>query len=240
MASALHDGLSVNEGRLHVRSLSAAWRIPCQILLAVLLSAAPAAAVSWQSALAPERPDHPTAHLAKGKFLVATRAQFDPSFAKAVILLVDYDKDGALGVIINRPTDVPLKVALPELKELRKRKDRVYLGGPVALDRMVLLLRTAKAPPRSVLIFDTVYASGSLDALKGCVRKGDGVRAYAGYAGWGPGQLDTEVAHGDWVIGPADSKIIFEGKPETMWENMLERLSGDWAEAPQRWQAASR
>lgn len=172
----------------------------------------------------------PEARLARGKFIVASRQLLDPNFAESVILLVDYDDHGALGVVVNRPTEVPLTVALPDIKELRKRKDRVYLGGPVGRDRMVLLLKSRKAPPESVHIFDTVYASGSLDALRHTVSSGDGVRAYAGYAGWGAGQLDAEVARGDWLIGPADPKTIFELPPERAWPTLFERFIGDWAD----------
>ena len=167
---------------------------------------------------APPRPSHavsaPAGRLARGRFLVANRSLSDPTFSETVVLLVDYDDNGALGVVVNRPTDVPLDAALPEVEELRKRKDIVFLGGPVARDRMVLLLRTTATPPQSVLVFDKVYATGSLKALRHTIGHGESMRAYAGYAGWGAGQLDAEVARGDWLIGPADSKAIFDDPPE--------------------------
>jgi len=170
--------------------------------------------------------------LAKGKFLVASRALRDPNFYETVILLVDYDRRGALGVVVNRPSAVPLGEALPEVKELRRRKDVVYLGGPVGRDRMLLLVRTQNAPPESLRIFDRVYASGSLDALRDGLSRGEGVRAFAGYAGWGPGQLDAEVARGDWLIGPADAKALFEAAPGSIWRDLIERFTGDWASRP--------
>ena len=169
------------------------------------------------------------AQLAKGKFLVASRDLHDPNFAETVILLVDYDREGALGVVVNRPSDVALIEALPEVNELRKRKDVVFLGGPVARDRMLLLVRTRQQPPQSLRVFDRVFASGSLTALRKSMARGDSIRAYAGYTGWGPGQLDMEVGRGDWFIGPADSNAVFSDRPTAMWDDLIERFSGDWA-----------
>lgn len=175
------------------------------------------------------------ASLAKGKFLVASRELIDPNFFETVILLVDYDLHGALGVVVNRPTGVHLGDALPEVKELRRRKDVVvFLGGPVARDRMLLLVQATKKPPQSLRVFDRVYASGNLDALRRSLSRGEGVRAFAGYAGWGPGQLDAEVARGDWLIGPADAKALFSTTPDSMWDDLVERFSGDWTALPRR------
>jgi putative transcriptional regulator len=185
--------------------------------------------MSSRIAIVPEQPANPQPRLARGKFLVANKSLQDPTFVETVVLLVDYDDNGALGVVVNRPTDVPLTAALPEVDELRKRKDLIFLGGPVARDRMVLLLRAAAAPPQSVQVFDQVYATGSLSALRSSIGHGESVRAYAGYAGWGPGQLDAEVARGDWLIGPADSKAIFDDPPKGIWPRFVERFSGDWA-----------
>ncbi len=182
---------------------------------------------SSQLSVVPRSNAHP--RLARGKFLVANRSLQDPTFLEAVVLLVDYDDDGALGVVLNRPTGVPLVEALPEVKELKRRKDTIYLGGPVSRDRMVLLVRSPAKPPQSVEVFEHVYATGSLSALRRSLGKNESVRAYAGYSGWGPGQLDAEVARGDWLIGPPDSKAIFDDSPHDLWSRFLERFKGDWA-----------
>lgn len=178
------------------------------------------------------RPSTGHPRLARGKFLVANRSLLDPTFAEAVVLLVDYDDNGALGVVVNRPTEVPLVAALPEVKELRERGDRIYLGGPVSRDRMVLLVRTHAQPPQSVEVFEHVFATGSLTTLRRSLGKKDAVRAYAGYAGWGPGQLEAEVDRGDWLIGPADSKAIFDDPAPDVWSRFLERFAGNWAALP--------
>jgi putative transcriptional regulator len=181
------------------------------------LAAAPAAADS---------------RLQKGKLLVASRTLQDPRFQRTVILLVEYSGAGALGVVVNRPTEVPLGEALPEVKELARRRDvTIYLGGPVARERMLVLLRTRTQPPDSLRIFGRVFASSSLSALRDSVARGEGVRAYAGYAGWGKGQLDGEVARGDWLIGPADAEAVFAEHPDAVWDRLIERFAGDWTMA---------
>ncbi len=169
------------------------------------------------------------ARLAKGKFLVANRSLRDPNFAQSVILLVDHNARGALGVVVNRPTPIRLVEALPQIAELERRPDVVYVGGPVAPDHMLVLVRTKHAPPEALQIFEQVYASGNLEALRESLVRGDGVRAYAGYAGWAPGQLEAEVGRGDWLIGSADSALIFDEAPNRVWSLLLERFSGDWA-----------
>ena len=208
---------------------SASAVMACALIATALLAPVPAPTSAATNA---ERAQHATTRLAKGKFLVASRSLHDPNFSETVILLVEYDRDGgAIGVVVNRPTAVALVDALPEVRELRKRKDVIYLGGPVALDRMLLLVRARQQPPQSQRVFDRVFASGSLDALRRSMARGDAIRAYAGYAGWGPGQLDMEVSRGDWFIGPADSDAVFTERPTTVWGDLVDRFSGDWASA---------
>jgi putative transcriptional regulator len=218
--------------RAGILDLSRVRHLVGAVLLAwCMLPPAAHAGTSPRIAVKPEVPNDGHTRLARGKFLVANRSLQDPTFVETVVLLVDYDDHGALGVVVNRPTGVPLTAALPEVKELRKRKDPIFLGGPVARDRMVLLLRATAAPPESVQVFDQVYATGSLSALRRSLGHGESVRAYAGYAGWGPGQLDSEVDRGDWLIGPADSKAIFDDPPNDVWSRFVERFSGNWAGA---------
>lgn len=175
----------------------------------------------------------PLTQPAKGRFLVARRSVADPRFAETVILLLAYSKQGAMGIIINRPTEVRLAAALPAVKELHDRSDRVFVGGPVQPEAVLLLLRSRMRPEKGDLIFGDVYASGSLQALRkslGETGKAARLRAYAGYAGWGPGQLDHEIGRGDWAIGPADAASIFETPPEQVWPKLIDRLSVEWAQ----------
>jgi putative transcriptional regulator len=168
---------------------------------------------------------------AKGRLLVARRSLNDPRFAETVILLIGYSDRGAMGLIINRPTDVRLAVALPKIKELRDRPDHLFVGGPVSPNAMLLLIRSATVPEGARLVFGDVYVSGKLEALRKSLRqngKTHRLRAYAGYAGWGPAQLDREIARGDWAIGPADATTVFDMASGDMWRNLVDRFSVEW------------
>src|SRR5262249_38300799 len=129
--------------------------------------------------------------LAKGKFLVASRRLGDPNFAETVVLLIEYGDSGAMGVVINRPTEAPLATLLPEVKGLQQT-DAVYLGGPVGRNQMIILVRSGNQPQESLQVFADVYTIAGRAALQQLidqVGKSAKFRAYLGYAGWAPGQL---------------------------------------------------
>ncbi len=177
----------------------------------------------------------PVSRLARGKFLVASRDIADPHFARTVVLLIHYDEGGAMGVVINRPTPVTLAAVLPDLAELKGRQDPVYVGGPVASDRLLVLLRSSEQPERAQAVFGDVYISGSMATLRdalGDPRPSARFHAFAGYAGWGVGQLDAEVARGDWHVMPADAGSVFDPSPAGVWDKLVRRLQGEWASAP--------
>ncbi len=176
------------------------------------------------------------ADLAKGKFLVAAKSLLDANFSEAVVLLIDYNEEGAMGVVINRPTDVQLSAVLPEIKGLEKRADFVYIGGPVDRSQMLLLVRTQQMPEGSLPVFGDVYASARRSVLRKMMDTPHTkvrFRAYAGYAGWAPGQLDHEVSRGDWHIVPADAETLFEKAPEAIWPELIRRGAMEWVHRPQ-------
>jgi putative transcriptional regulator len=219
--------------------VSVAWGLTA-IGCALRAAAAPAWGPypgAWSTAAA----GVPHTRPAKGRFLVASRSLSDPNFAQAVVLLLVYEERGAMGVIINRPSHVPLSSALPELEELRRRKDPVFFGGPVALDAALMLVRSAVPPQDAQAIIKDVYLSGSRAVLRQAVRgtgKGNRLRVYAGHAGWGAGQLDQEIGRGDWFVADADPASIFELAPEDVWPRLIEHVSGQWTRATQHLQSA--
>jgi putative transcriptional regulator len=176
-------------------------------------------------------------------FLVAGRRPVDPNFSESVVLLLEYDAKGALGLIVNRPTDVQLTDLLPEVEELKERTDIVYLGGPVSKNRIVLLMRSEQHPLEAGRVFADTYVSSSMETLKRVVstsRGGGTFHAYVGYAGWGPGQLDHEVSRGDWHISSADEATVFDKASEEIWPELIEKNSGQWVrDASPRLQVAS-
>jgi putative transcriptional regulator len=173
----------------------------------------------------------PAGSLSRGKLLVADRRIRGSFFAQAVILLVSYGSDGAMGMVINHPTNVELSSVLPDLEGIKDRKDRVFLGGPVGLDEMFLLFRSGSKPDASVHVFGSVYMSMSRKTLEGLIAKRQGAenfRIYAGYAGWAPGQLEKEVARGDWHVMDAEAGIIFDKKSAEIWPELISRASAQW------------
>lgn len=176
-------------------------------------------------------PDLSDTALLRGKFLVASREMSDPRFLETVILLVDYGPNGAMGLIINRPTKTKLSHAFPDMEGLRTRSDIFYMGGPVKMDQVFLLIRSDSAYEDSSNVFKDVYFSGSMTALQRMIDKGETgkrFRVYAGYAGWGPRQLDAEVALGGWHVMPADGESIFEKEPSQIWPELIRRRSLKW------------
>ena len=177
-----------------------------------------------------------TADLAKGKFLVASRDLGDPNFSETVILLLAYNQGGALGVVINRPTDVALSSLLPKVKGLQKRKDFVYLGGPVARTNVLLLAQSNTQPKDSQHVFADLYLVTNQATLKQIIDKMSvktKVRAYIGYAGWSAGQLDMEVERGGWHIVPADTAHIFDKAAEDIWPELIRRGETQWTRSLQ-------
>lgn len=164
---------------------------------------------------------------AAGRFLIATK-QVQGGFAESVILLIDVDSGGAMGLIVNHPTKLPLAKLLPDVASLRGHGDPVYLGGPVQPDHLMLLIRSKTAPPGATHVTGDVYASGSAATLRALAGKKGGAtfRAYVGYAGWAPGQLESEVARGDWLVAPSDADSIFSRDPAGLWHDLIRQRGG--------------
>jgi putative transcriptional regulator len=162
--------------------------------------------------------------LSKGKFLVADRSLAGSNFGESVVLLIRYDESGAMGLVVNRMTPVRADKLLPDVSGLAERGDRVYVGGPVETYKIFLLVRSATAPADTTAVIDEVYFGNSLDLIAEQAAEGDAVfRVIAGYAGWGPGQLDAELAEGAWHVLAADSAAVFDENPEGLWERLVAR-----------------
>lgn len=161
---------------------------------------------------------------AAGRLLVANRQMRDPRFAESVILLVRYGEEGALGVIINRPSKVKLAELLPDAAQLKDRPDPVYIGGPVARDGMMLLLRSEEKPEGAKHVFADVYVSPSREVLDRLVAADDrNFRAYVGYAGWAAGQLEYELERQDWHVLPGDADMVFAEDTESVWDKLIQQ-----------------
>ncbi len=173
----------------------------------------------------------PGQELAQGRFLIAGRRLMDPNFRETVVLLIRYGKAGAMGLVINRPIKVKLSDVIPDIKELEGSKETLHLGGPVLPSKMLLLMKSAKPPPESMLIFGDVYLSSSREELRRMIKRTkteEKFRIYAGYAGWAPGQLESECSAGDWHVLDADAEILFDKKSSEIWPELIHRFTVDW------------
>jgi putative transcriptional regulator len=162
--------------------------------------------------------------------LVSMPQMQDPNFARSVVLLCDYAPEGAFGLVLNRPTEssassmVRLEPALAGANDLP-----LCLGGPVEPERGWILLGEPPAEADYRTICDGVYLSTSPQLLRQVLTAAPAPRArvLAGYAGWGPGQLDAELAQSAWLIGSVDADLIFDVDSGAMWETAIRRLGAD-------------
>lgn len=163
----------------------------------------------------------------KSVFLVATDQLDGTGFEKTVVLMVHFGgRGGTTGLTINRPSELTLKEAFPHIERLRDSDDALYLGGPVSSQSVFVLLRT-KQPRKGMmrLIKDIYFAPGHKILAE--TIEGES-RAYAGYAGWAPGQLQAEIDRGDWRVIRRDPDIIFDQDTATLWQQLSRRWSGNW------------
>lgn len=172
-------------------------------------------------------PDTRPVPLKAGIFLVASPNLGDPNFRQTVVLLCIYGPEGTLGVVVNRPTDLLLSEALPAIPALQGKPDVLFAGGPVQPNGLVLLFRVEQEPADTRKVLPDVYMGGNIDTLARILsqpKPNEAFRAYAGYAGWAPGQLEFEMAMGSWGIVQADAASIFDKDPARLWDDLINAL----------------
>lgn len=158
----------------------------------------------------------------RGRLLISGGGLFDPNFRHTVVLIGEHGTDGALGVVLNRPLEVTVEDALPPLAALVGPGELLFQGGPVQPRQPVLLAEVAHLEIVDVPVFGSVgFLTGEVpsDVRHAVLR----ARAYVGYAGWGAGQLEAEMASGSWIVDPAREEDVFTAEPETLWRRVLER-----------------
>jgi putative transcriptional regulator len=166
-----------------------------------------------------------------GRLLVATPRLADPNFARTVLLLLDHDEDGALGVVINRPSELPLVAVLPGWSDAATHPAHLFHGGPVAVDSAVAVGFAGEAEESAgfkpmVGGFGLVDLDADPDSL---VTELVGMRIFSGYAGWGAGQLESEIEEGSWYVVTANATDLLHPDPEGLWRGVLRRQSGELA-----------
>ena len=178
------------------------------------------------------------ASLVPGAFLIASlNLEHDPNFTRSVVLILRHSPEaGAAGVVINQPLSqgraAELQPWAEGLEHLQTPKGGLFFfGGPMGQDSLVVLHRVehlSEGPP----IFEDLYASGSLEALRAHAAFVDPeqpvLRFYLGYAGWGAGQLENEVAMGFWILSPGSADLAFSTEPELVWQQALYAMGGKY------------
>ena len=165
--------------------------------------------------------------IAKGRLLVATPALVDDSFDRTVILVVEHTDAGALGVVLNRPGGVPVGEILDRWEPLATPPAVLYVGGPV--EREAVLALGAHVDPEHVADAGTTMVVGSIGVVdlsrepEEVAPELHGLRLFSGYAGWGPGQLDDELAAGGWLVMEADPGDVLTAEAEDLWRVVLGR-----------------
>jgi putative transcriptional regulator len=159
--------------------------------------------------------------LATGRLLVASREVRDATFERTVVLLFARSDEGTAGLIVNRPTQLGVDRILPSLPRVGDASTRTFFGGPVALEQVRGLLHMPVSPVDGVLqVLPGLYLLPTRSTLERAADEGvasSQLRLYYGYAGWGPGQLESEIRRGDWHVIDGDISIVFDPEPETVW-----------------------
>src|SRR3954451_18371584 len=162
----------------------------------------------------------------RGSLLVAAPTLLDPNFRRTVVLIADHDDEGAMGVILNRPSGMTVAEAAPELEPLIGAEVPIFAGGPVQPTSGVVLAEVTEVGDP---VFGDIVLVPDLGELADVVDSAGRVRVFAGYAGWGPGQLDGELEREDWIVDPAQPEDVFSPDPGALWADVLVRKGGQYA-----------
>jgi putative transcriptional regulator len=160
---------------------------------------------------------------AKDQMLVATELIQGDVFVKTVIVLMHHDSRGAMGFVVNRPTEVPVAEVISDDDALSGYEGNIYWGGPVQMQSLRAMLKTDDPPEGAERIVGSVYLVPVDDSLTDALDDPSNLRLYLGYAGWAPGQLDRELAMGSWIVVGASEERVFSREPTTLWKELAPR-----------------
>jgi putative transcriptional regulator len=166
----------------------------------------------------------------RGKLLIAGPTLLDPNFARTVVLIAEHTDEGAMGLVLNRPAETLVDEAVPDLGWMTTDDERVWVGGPVAETAVIVLAEWTDPELAGALVEGDLGFVGSdadqPDQLDGAIRR---ARVFAGHAGWGPGQLEEEIAEDSWIVEPPRREEIFTAEPEALWAAVLRRKGSRFA-----------
>ncbi len=158
-----------------------------------------------------------------GRLLISSPSLIDPNFRRTVVLMTHHNEEGAVGLVLSRPSELTVADAVPDLGGLPCKDDVVYVGGPVQPEAVVVLIEVDE-PGDGVepIVGNVAYmppdAPDELDPSR--------ARVFAGYSGWGPGQLEAELEEPAWIVADAVPDDVFASDPDELWRTVLQRKGG--------------
>ena len=166
----------------------------------------------------------------RGRLILAGPVLNDPNFERTVVLITEHSEEGAMGLVLNRPSDAPVVDAVPELAWAADDGETVFVGGPVAPNGVIVLAEW-QDPSQAVVLVDEDLGfvpgdAEDFEALAAAVRR---ARVYAGHAGWGPGQLELELEEEAWIVEAPLREELFSDDPEGLWAAVLRRKGREFA-----------
>ncbi len=164
-----------------------------------------------------------------GQLLLASPSLLDPNFARTVVLVGVHSDDGAMGVVLNRPSEVTIGDAAPLLRDAVGELEAVFVGGPVQPTSIVFLAEFLDPDPAGLLVLGRIGFPAPDAGIEELMQSTARRRVFAGYAGWGAGQLEAEIAGGDWIAHAAEPQDVFSEAPEDLWSEVLTRKGGSYA-----------
>ncbi len=168
----------------------------------------------------------------QGEFLIAADRLRDQNFYRSVVLVLEHSHDGAMGLVVNRPSSIAVDDALGNTSDDSSRcfDAPVYIGGPVETSALFVLHNYAHIGLRDREVVPGLFLAGDDESLQEVIRQSSSdsstgiFRVYCGYAGWGPGQLECELSRGDWLHVPADCSTVLEEDPYGIWDICTRRF----------------
>ena len=161
----------------------------------------------------------------QGQLLIASPSLLDSNFRRTVVLVTEHTDDGAAGLVLNRPSPASVLELVPELEPLVEDDEQVWLGGPVQPNAVLVLGEFVDPDDAAVPLFGSL-GFPSLEEPEDVVPATTRRRVFAGYAGWGAGQLESELGREDWIIEPAQADDAFTDAPDNLWADVLRRKGG--------------
>jgi putative transcriptional regulator len=164
-----------------------------------------------------------------GQLLLASPALRDPNFERTVVLIGMHSDEGAMGVVLNRPSTLTIGEAAPQLEQAVGDTEAVFVGGPVQPSSIVFLAEFLDPSPAGVMVLGRIGFPAPDADIEELSEATDRVRVFAGFAGWGEGQLEAEIEQGDWIAQTALPEDVFTDVPEQLWSRVLTRKGGSYA-----------